>query len=314
MKVLVTGPTGFVGRHLLPLLLDRGDDVRGLVRPATDDSWLRDRDVEVMRGDLLDPESVRRAAAGCERVYHLAGLVAHERRDADRLRAVNVEGVRTVLSALEPGARLVHVASLGSVGPAPGPDDVAREGQPFPSEVEMELPYVASKRAGERLVLDAVAGGTDAVIANPGFLLGPEDPHRVSTWPVQRYLQGTLRFTTPGGLSVADTRDVAKGLVALGDGGRTGERYILTGAEGNLTWSAFFHRVGELTGVRRAMVRLPPRMAVAAATLVPWPVRPGEVRLASHWWFAAPEKAMRELGFASRPVDETLRDTAAQYA
>lgn len=314
MKVLVTGPTGFVGRHLVPLLLDRGDAVCGLVRPATDDSWLREQGVEVVRGDLLDPEPVRDAAVGCERVYHLAGLVAHERRDAERLRAVNVDGVRTVLSAIEPGARLVHVASLGSVGPARDPDDVAREDQPFPSGVEEKLPYVASKRAGERLVLDAVAGGTDAVIANPGFLLGPDDPHRVSTWPVQRYLQGTLRFTTPGGLSVADTRDVAKGLLALGDRGRTGERYILTGSEGNLTWPAFFRRVGELTGIRRAMVRLPPRVAVAAATLVPWPVRPGEVRLATHWWFAAPDKAVGELGFDPRPVDETLRDTAAPYA
>ncbi|MGI8607425.1 MAG: NAD-dependent epimerase/dehydratase family protein [Gaiellaceae bacterium] len=314
MKVLVTGPTGFVGRHLLPLLLDRGDAVRGLVRPATDDSWLRERNVEVVPGDLLDPESVRRAAAGCERVYHLAGVVAHERRDAERCRAVNVEGVRTVLSALEPGARLVHVSSLGAVGPARGPGDVAREDQPFPHGVEKKLPYVAAKRAGERLVLDAAGAGTDAVIANPGFLLGPDDPHRVSTWPVQRYLQGTLRITVSGGLSVADTRDVASGLVTLGDRGRTGERYILTGADGNLTWSAFFHRVGELTGVRRTMVRLPPRVAVAAATLVPWPVRPGEVRLATRWWFAAPDNAVRELGFEPRPVDETLRDTAVQYA
>lgn len=312
MKVLVTGATGFLGRHLVPLLVERGDEVRALVRPQTNDRPLRELGVEVVHGAITEPDAVARAAAGRARVFHAAGVVAHERRDANRLWAVNVDGVRAVLAALEPGARLVHVASLSTIGPAASPDRPAHEGQPFPEEVA-SLPYVASKRAGERLVLDAVSRGTDAVIANPAFLLGPDDPYRVSTWPVYRYLQGTLRIHTAGGLSVADARDVANGLVALAERGRAGERYILTAADGNFSWRDFFARVASVTGVRRRMVGLPPSVARMGSRIVPWPVRPGEIRLATLWWFATAAKAERELGFASRPADETIAATAADY-
>jgi dihydroflavonol-4-reductase len=312
VTVLVTGATGFLGRHLMPLLAARGGEVRALVRPQTDDAWLRELGVEVFRGGILDDGTLRRAAAGCELVFHAAGIVAHERSDAARLWSVNVDGVRAVLGALEPGARIVHVASLSTIGPAASPDRPAYEDQPYPEEAG-RLPYVASKRAGERLVLDAVDAGVDAVIANPAFLLGPDDPYRVSTWPVYRYLQGTLRIHTTGGLSVADARDVAAGLVALADRGRTGERYILTAADGNFSWRDFFARVESVTGVRRHMIGLPPSVARLGSRIVPWPVKPGELRLATFWWFATPAKAERELGFQSRPADETIGATAVQY-
>ena len=312
MRVLVTGATGFVGRHLLPLLRDRGDDVTVLVRRQADDRRLRDEGFDVVRGHICDANAIRRAARGRELVFNAAGVVAHERRDVPRLRAANVDGVATLLAALDPGARLVHVASLATIGPAFSPDRPAHEEQPYPEEAG-RLPYVASKRAGERLVLDAVGRGLDAVVANPAYLLGPGDVYGVSTWPVYRYLQGTLRIHTSGGLSVADTRDVAAGLVALAERGRTGERYVLTSPEGNFAWAEFFARVGAVTGVRRTMAGLPAPLARAASHVVRWPVKPGELRLATFWWFATPAKAERELGYRSRPVDETLAATAAEH-
>jgi len=312
VTVFVTGATGFLGRHLVPLLVERGDDVRALVRPQTDDRWLADLGVDVVRGSMDDEQALRSAASGCELVFHAAGIVAHERRDAARLWSVNVDGVRAVLAAVEPGARFVHVASLSTIGPAASPDHPAHEEQPFPEQVA-RLPYVASKREGERLVLEAVSDGMDAVVANPGFVLGPNDPYRVSTWPVYRYLQGTLRIHTAGGLSVADARDVAAGLVALADRGRTGERYILTGEDGNLSWRDFFARLAAVTGIRRRMVGVHPRVVRAGSRIIPWPVKPGEIRLATNWWFATPAKAERELGFTSRPANETIADTATQF-
>ncbi|MCL4291117.1 MAG: NAD-dependent epimerase/dehydratase family protein [Thermoleophilia bacterium] len=312
MPTLVTGATGFLGRHLVPLLAGSGEPLRALVRPGTGADWLAGLGVELIRGELGDREALRRAAAGCGLVFHLAGVVAHERRDLPLLRAVNAEGVRAVLAAAELAARIVHVSSVAAIGPAPGPDRPVDESHPFPAFAERFV-YARTKREGERLALEAAAAGRDVVVANPGFLLGPGDVYRVSTWPVARYLQGSLRVHETGGLSYVDVRDVAAALVTLAERGRAGERTILTCREGNLSHADFFRRVGDVTGVRRRMVGLPPRAAILAARVVPWPVRSGEVAAAAHWWFYDPAKAERELGLVTRPLDETIVDTAAQY-
>jgi dihydroflavonol-4-reductase len=310
--ILVTGATGFLGRHLVPLLLARGEPVRAFVRPGTDDDELTRLGVEVVRGELSDAETLRGAAEGCAAVFHLAGVVAHERSDLPRLVVANVEGARCVGEAVEPGTRLVHVSSVAAIGPAPGPDRPADETQPFPAFAH-RFPYAETKRLGEQAVLAAAARGVEPVIACSGFLIGPGDVYQVSTWHVKRYLRGQLRYHAPGGLSYVDARDVAAGLVALAERGRSGERYVLTNPEGNLSHAAFFHRVGKVTGVRRAMVPLPRWFAPLAAKLVRWPVKPGEVAAAVNWWFYTPAKAERELGFTTRPLDETIAETACQY-
>ncbi len=312
MATLVTGATGFLGRHLLPLLAERGDDLRALVREGTATGGLRELGVEVVTGDLLDGAALKRAATGCNRVFHLAGVVRHARHDLARLQSVNVDGTRSLVAAVEPGARVVHVSSVAAVGPAAGPGRPAGEEHPFPPYAERYL-YSRTKRAAEQVMLEAARQGLEVVVANPGFLIGPGDTYRVSTWPVWRYLQGTLRITVPGGLSYVDARDVAVGLVALDEQGRAGERTILTSMEGNLSHAEFFQRIGEVTGVRRHMFALSPRVAVFGARLIPWPVHPDEVAAAANWWFYDPGKAERELGFTTRPLDETIAETAADY-
>ncbi len=176
------------------------------------------------------------------------------------------------------------------------------------------LPYARTKLEGELVALESAAAGLDVVIASPGFLLGPGDTHRVSTWPLFAYLAGKLRFTTAGGLSFVDARDVARGLVALAERGRTGERTILAAEPGNLCWDAFFALVGEVAGVSRRTVRVPAFVARAVATAVPRPVAADEVRAAAHWWFYDAAKAERDLGFRSRPISETIADTIADRA
>jgi dihydroflavonol-4-reductase len=131
---------------------------------------------------------------------------------------------------------------------------------------------------------------------------------------VSAYLAGRLRFTTSGGLCFVDARDVACGLVALADRGRPGERTILAGEGGNLSWHDFFARVAEVAGVHRRTVWLPRAAARGAARLAPRLVPPDDVRAAAHWWFVSAAKAERELGFSTRPIDETLADTVADHA
>jgi dihydroflavonol-4-reductase len=308
LKVLVTGATGFLGRHLVRLLRERGDDVTAIVRPGTDPSGL---DVEIFRGDVLDVEAVRAAAAGRELVLHLAGLAAYERRDLPRLRRANVDSVRSVVSVLG-GARLVHVSSVAAIGPAPERNRPVDEEHAFPPHAQ-SLPYSATKREGELIALGAARAGADVVVANPAFVLGPGDRYASSTFIVSRYLQGALRFHTEGGLSYVHVEDVARGILTLAERGRRGERYALANRAGNLSYEEFFERVAAVTGVRRRMIGLPRALAVAGARIVPWPLGPGAVRASANWWFYDPAKAERELGFANRPLDETIAETAADY-
>jgi dihydroflavonol-4-reductase len=291
--------------------VERGDDVVALVRSQADTSWLDELGVQVVHGELLAGAALS-AATGAQLVFHVAGRVSHEPRELKRLRAINVGGLRRVLEAAPGGARVVHVSSVAAVGPAPGPDRPATESHPFP-EWALRYPYAATKREGEAVAFAAAEAGREVVVACPGFLLGPGDVYGISTWPIRRYLEGTLRIHEPGGLSHADARDVAAGLLVLAERGRPGERTILTNREGNLSHEELFRRVGEITGVRRRMVGLHPRVAALGARLVPWPVKPGEVRAAAHWWFYDPAKAERELGWSPRPIDQTIRDTAAEH-
>jgi dihydroflavonol-4-reductase len=312
LPTLVTGATGFLGRHLVPLLAERGDRVRALVREGTDPSRLAAFDIEVVRGDVLDEAAVRRAAHGCERVYHLAGKVDHRRKLEAEIRAVNVDAVRVVLAASEPDARLVHASSVSTIGSAPGPGSASDETVPFAALAERFV-YHRSKRDGERLVLEAASAGRNAVVANIGFIIGPDDFERVTGWMVERYLSGLLRFVVDGGLSFFDVRDAAAGLVSLEEKGRAGERTILTNRAGNLSYRDFYMRVGSATGVRRRQAKLPVGAAVAAARLAPWVVHPDEVEAAANWWFYDPGKAERELGLTTRPLDETIAEASAQF-
>ena len=311
MPTLVTGATGFLGGHLVRELVARGSSVRALARSPEAAAPLRQLGVEVVAGDILDADSVHRAAKGCERVFHLAGIVAHDKRDLPRLHAVNVEGTRSLLAAAEPGARVIHVASVATVGFVSSPDDRADESRVLDPAVT--LPYASTTREAELIALAAAARGADVVVANPGFLIGPGDVHRVSTWPIDAYLSGKLRVTTRGGLAFTDARDVAVGLVSLAEHGRAGERTILASSEGNLSWDEFFAFVGTVAGRRRLTVRLPAKLAALGARVVQSPVSSGEILAAGHWWFCDAGKAERELGFGCRPLAETIADTVADH-
>jgi dihydroflavonol-4-reductase len=312
VTTLVTGGTGFIGRSVVRLLRERGEEVDALVRAGSDATPLEDLGARIVRGDVLAAEDVRRAAADAGRIVHLAGLVAYERRDVPRLRALNVDSVANVVAALSEGARLVHVSSVAAIGPAPARDRPATEEQPWPDRANA-YPYPASKRAGEQVALAAAAQGKDVVVASPAFVLGAGDVNRSSTFAVWRYLQGTLRIHTPGGLSYVHVDDVAAGILAVADRGRAGERYALANRDGNLSHEDFFRRIGDVTGERRRMVGLPHALAVGGAQVLRWPIRPGEVRSATNWWFYDQAKAERELGYVNRPLDETIAETVADY-
>lgn len=315
--VLVTGGTGFLGRHLVHHLLGIGAKVRVLARG--EDEALTGAGAEVRAGSILDPQAVASAAKGCEAVVHCAGLVSRDPEHAARLYQLHVEGTRTVLTAAaEAGVgRLVLASTSGTVAVSRDPEPVPDETFPDPIELIGAWPYYTSKLYQERAAFRLGAElGVEVVSANPSLLLGPGDSRVSSVGDVLNFLQRDVPVVPPGGLSFVDARDVAVAMTTLLDRGEPGQRYLLTGA--NLSFEHFFDRLAHISGVDPPRMRLPKealRLGAKALDLAGKALRftpkvdPVSAAMAEVFWYADDAKARRELDFVSRDPYETLADT-----
>jgi nucleoside-diphosphate-sugar epimerase len=207
VKALVTGGTGFVGSHLLESLLQRGDEVRALVRAPAKAEALGLSGVEWVRGDLSDAGALTRAAGGVDVVYHVAGVVAA--LDEAGFMAVNREGTRRVIEAAEAaGARLVVVSSLAAGGPA-------EAGRPR-TEGEPSRPVTAygrSKLAGEELVR---ASGIPWTIIRPPAVYGPRDAEMFRLFRAASLGVGAVFGEGDQELSLVYGPDLAEAIAAAG--------------------------------------------------------------------------------------------------
>jgi dihydroflavonol-4-reductase len=307
---LVTGASGFVGSHVTRALLARGDDVRATVRATSNLAPLADLDVETVVAELSDRRAVRRALKGVSRVFHVAGST-NLRASAEALFEANVTTTRLVLEeALRVGVeRVVHTSSTAAVGPAP-PGGTADERQLWRGSVG--IPYVDAKREAEVEALRIAARGLPVVVVCPAYVLGAGDYTRSSTEIVRRFMLRRIPAYVDGAINVVDVQDVAAGLLLADERGAPGERYIL--GNRNYTWERLFADLARLSGVEPPPLRLPVPAALALAeafsrTPGPTPITPVEVRSAGRWWTYRSTKARRELGWTTRPHEETVERT-----
>src|SRR5262245_38566728 len=204
MLTLVTGATGYLGVETVRQLRAQGRDVRAMVRSWDSEQRLSGTGAMTVLGDVTQPDTLPAALEGVSRVYHMAGVVGHRASDEARLQLVNVHGARNLLDAAAAAGveRVVFTSSVGAMGPASTPEHPRSEAHSLldGDDGRGDFRYSRSKAQGEALALEAAADGLDVVIVNPGFVIGPGDVHRVSSWPIEEYLRGTLRFTIRGGL------------------------------------------------------------------------------------------------------------------
>lgn len=270
-------------------------------------------DVEVATGDLRDPASLERAAAGCGLVFHVAADYRLWAANPDDLYRSNVEGTRNLLQAARNAGveRVVYTSTVGCIGIPSG--GIGDEDTPVALE-DMVGHYKRSKFLAEEGALEAARGGLPVVIVNPTAPVGDHDVKPTPTGQiVVDFLKGGMPAFIDTGLNVVDARDCAQGHLLACERGRPGERYIL-GSE-NLTLAEILGTLARLAGRKAPTVRLPYAVAYAAgvcstawATLSGRPPRvPLEgVRMARKRMWVTHEKARRELGFHPEPAEAAL--------
>jgi dihydroflavonol-4-reductase len=315
--VLVTGATGYLGRHAVFRLQDAGWKVRALCR--SDEPSLSSQGIQVVRGDVLEPDTIAAALDGVDAVVHGAGVVSRDPQDAALMMRLHATGTRHVVgqAAARGVRRVVHLSTSGTVALGDAADVVFHEDDPVPFALLARFPYYLSKHFAERAADDAVRGTkTELVTLNPSLALGPGDVRGSSTTDVRRFLAREIPIVPSGGFSFVDVRDVADVVVRALDVGRPGQRYLLGAL--NCTFAEFFRRLETVSGVKGPSIPVSGRFAkagvaflerVAGAVGAKLPVTSMEAEMASKFWYVDARKAEGELAFTARDPMQTLLDT-----
>lgn len=318
---IVTGACGFLGNTVVSQLVAAGETVRGFALPDENASMLPP-EVEIVRGNVCDKASMEplfHDIAADDEVYfiHTAGIITIDDNPSPMLAAVNVGGTRNVVEICQEHhvKKLVHVSSVHAIPELPR-GTVMSEIDAF-DPAKVTEPYSKTKAAATQLVLDAAKKGLNATVVHPSGIIGPGDyGSGLMMTLVTDYLSGKLPACVEGGYDFVDVRDVAAGVVAACSRGRSGECYLLTG--GYITAMDLLRKLHELTGRKEIKVAFPLwfiRAFIPIATAVARirKEKPLFTRSSLHILDTNADfshaKASRELGYAPRRIEDTLRDT-----
>ena len=315
---VVTGGSGHGGANLVRELLKLGRDVKALVH--SDKRAFEGLPMETCMGDILDYDSLLQAFRGARCVYHLAVHISISKRDAEMASRINVDGTRNVVNACRIAGvkRLIHFSSIHALSSKP--KDVAID-EHRPLAGTAAPAYDQSKAEAERIVLGAVQEGLDAVIVIPTAMLGPWDfrPSYMGRF-LLALCRGEFKSLVHGGFDWVDVRDVVKGAIAAEQRGKGGERYLLSGNW--LSVRDIAALVGEVSEMDVPGFMAPqwlahiglPFIAMVSRLKNAEPLYTKESlhalrnhRIISH------DKATGELGYAPRPLRDTLRDAIEWY-
>jgi dihydroflavonol-4-reductase len=306
---LITGATGHIGNVLVRQLLERGERLRVLVRPGKNPIALEGLNIELVSGDILEPESLMHAMEGVELVYHLAAKISLASGADPKAERVNLEGTRNVLAAMRIAGvhRLVYTSSIYALRvPETG---VVDESLPFDPAYARGA-YDRSKAAASLEVQKAAANGLEAVIVCPTAVTGPYDFQRSEAGKGIRYnMPSGIKFYLDGAYDFVDVRDVADGLVRAAEKGRSGETYIF-GSQ-RLSVKEVAEYIWEAAGGWHMGFWLPAWVGDLAAEILPLVaddpfVTPYSLQAVRSNSNISHEKAIRELGFHPRPARQAI--------
>lgn len=320
-QVLVTGATGFVGFAVAKALQKAGKKVRVLARRSSDLSRVKTIEVEVVYGDLQNPESLTKALEDCQELYHVAAQYTFYNPNPDAIYASNVQGTHNILkAALEQNLKkVIYTSTVGAVG-------IPKDGRPGDENTPISLfecqgHYKRSKYLAEQEALSFVQKGLPLVIVNPSAPVGVADAKPTPTGKmIVDFLNRKMPAFLDTGLNLIDVDDCATGHLLAAEKGRIGERYIL--GNQNLSLEQILQLLSKLTGLKAPKMKIPHGLALGVArvsegisrlTKRPPLVEKEAVLLAKKRMFFNPNKAVQELGLPQADVRIALKKAIDWY-
>lgn len=328
MKVLVTGATGFLGSHLVDRLIERGDEVRALVRPASDTTHLQARRVELVVGDVSRPGTLAPAMEGLDTVYHAAAMVGDwgPWRDFER---ATITGTRNVFAAAAQAGvrRILHVSTDGVYALGALRERITEE-SPLERNFGWLDYYRRSKSAAERIARNYIRSGRIGVtIVRPGLVFGERDR---SIFPG---IVEFLRNSPSGYLGNGNNRvpyvyagDVADACILGATSASAAGRIYNVASDEKVTQRRLFETIAAATGLQPPARTVPFIAVYATAFLMEtWAVlnsrqdRPPLTRFGVNMialnYREDCSRIRRELGWTpSVPLAEAIRRAAADAA
>lgn len=316
---LITGATGFLGREVAKQLAAKQKKVVGLRLPGDKAHLLPE--VKYIIGDITKPNSLPKffeQAEGKEAVLiHCAGLVSVASEE-DRIWNVNVDGTRNIVDLCEKYRihKLLYVSSVHAIAEKEKGQTICETKQFSASRVKGI--YGKSKAEASAYVQKASERGLHTMIVHPSGIIGPEDyTGGYMTETIRAFLKGYFPCAVEGGYDFVDVRDVADGIVKCTEKGKRGETYILSNEY--ITVKRMFDILGRVSGKRKVRGTVPLKAVrwvsplcekVEKALGCPMLVTPySAYTLGSNGNFSH-EKAEKELGYSTCPIEETLTDIA----
>ncbi|GAB4570526.1 MAG: NAD-dependent epimerase/dehydratase family protein [Anaerolineae bacterium] len=318
--IFLTGATGFLGRNLVPVLLEAGYRVRAFTRNPDQHPWLQDyAGVQPVKGNLEDYDSVEAGMAGCEYVIHAGGLFRMWGAEEDFFRT-NVTGSDNVArAACAHGIRrLVHISTIAVIG-NPTPGFIIDENHP-PRPAD---PYQRSKLAAEQHMRTwHTSCGLPVVILRPGAYYGPHGRYAFNRLFFEDPLKG-LRIKVDGGRHIifpVYVKDVAVAAMTALSSGQRGEIYNVCGDP--ISHDTANRIISAEAGISPWRFNAPAGLMIGLASAWNWfsryirrePYYPINLRsYVFNDWHTSSERARRELGFTPTPFREGVRQTLAWY-
>lgn len=322
MKCLVTGATGFIGSNLASALIKKGFQVRALVRDNSNKFNLKNLDIELYYGDLLDCASIENALKGCDYLFHVAAHYSFWDASKDLIYKINVDGTRNILSAAQKARtkKIVYTSTVGCIG-IPKNGTPGNENTPIdPSSLSNS--YKHSKYLAEKEAFKFYEKGLPVVIVNPSTPVGSGD---IKPTPSGKIIVDFLNRKIPAyiktGLNLISVEDCVAGHILALEKGKPGERYIL--GNQNLSFHQILLLLEEITSLKAPRLIIPYPCALMAAyineaisnfiTRIPPKIPLGAVKMAKYFMYFDSSKAVRELGLPQNSIKKALENAVAWY-